>query len=708
MGCRLPGGIDSPDRLWEALLRGDDLVTEIPADRWDIDEYYDPEPGVPGRTDCKWGAYLDNVGDFDPEFFGIGEKEAIAIDPQHRLLLETSWEAMEHGGLTPNQMASRTGVFVGLVHTDYILVHADNQTFEGPYGNTGTNACFASGRVAYAMGLQGPAITVDTACSSGLTAIHLACRSLHDGESDIALAGGVYVMLEPRRFASGSALGMLSATGRCHAFDVSADGFVSGEGCVMLALKRLPDALADGDRILAVIRGTAANQDGHTVNIATPSRSAQVAAYREALDVAGVDPATVGMVEAHGPGTPVGDPIEYASLAEVYGNDGPCALASVKTNFGHTQSAAGALGLMKAVLALQHGVVPQNLHFTALPDKLAAIETNLFVPQEITPWPGADQETPRRAAVSSYGMTGTNVHAIVEQAPVPAPESGAPGDTPATPGIDGALLFALSASSQDALRQTAARLADWVDAQGPELAPADLAYTLARRRGHRPVRTAVLAATTAELTEALREVATGEPPYPPAVGQDDRGPVWVFSGQGSQWAGMGADLLATEPVFAATIAAIEPLIAAESGFSVTEAMTAPEVVTGIDRVQPTLFAMQVALAATMKSYGVAPGAVIGHSLGESAAAVVAGALCLEDWSARHLPAVGADDPYRRRRRHGIGGTACSTSAFGVDGARRQRRRGRGGGLPAVHRDRRGHPDGTRPGGRLGATRRAGP
>lgn len=630
MGCRLPGGIDSPDRLWEALLRGDDLVTEIPADRWDIDEYYDPEPGVPGRTDCKWGAYLDNVGDFDPEFFGIGEKEAIAIDPQHRLLLETSWEAMEHGGLTPNQMASRTGVFVGLVHTDYILVHADNQTFEGPYGNTGTNACFASGRVAYAMGLQGPAITVDTACSSGLTAIHLACRSLHDGESDIALAGGVYVMLEPRRFASGSALGMLSATGRCHAFDVSADGFVSGEGCVMLALKRLPDALADGDRILAVIRGTAANQDGHTVNIATPSRSAQVAAYREALDVAGVDPATVGMVEAHGPGTPVGDPIEYASLAEVYGNDGPCALASVKTNFGHTQSAAGALGLMKAVLALQHGVVPQNLHFTALPDKLAAIETNLFVPQEITPWPGADQETPRRAAVSSYGMTGTNVHAIVEQAPVPAPESGAPGDTPATPGIDGALLFALSASSQDALRQTAARLADWVDAQGPELAPADLAYTLARRRGHRPVRTAVLAATTAELTEALREVATGDPPYPPAVGQDDRGPVWVFSGQGSQWAGMGADLLATEPVFAATIAAIEPLIAAESGFSVTEAMTAPEVVTGIDRVQPTLFAMQVALAATMKSYGVAPGAVIGHSLGESAAAVVAGALCLED------------------------------------------------------------------------------
>ncbi|WP_407938699.1 sulfolipid-1 biosynthesis phthioceranic/hydroxyphthioceranic acid synthase [Mycobacterium lacus] len=625
MACRLPGGIDSPDRFWEALLRGDDLVTEIPPDRWDIDEYYDPEPAVPGRTDCKWGAFLDNVGNFDAEFFGIGEKEATAIDPQHRLLLETSWEAMEHSGLTPDLMAPRTGVFVGLVHTDYLLVHADSHSFEGPYGNTGTNACFASGRVAYAMGLHGPAVTLDTACSSGLYAIHLACRSLNDGESDIALAGGVYVMLEPRRFASGSALGMLSATGRCHAFDVAADGFVSGEGCVMLAFKRLPDALADGDRILAVIRGTAANQDGHTVNIATPSVDAQVAVYRAALAAAGVDAGTVGMVEAHGPGTPVGDPIEYASLAEVYGVDGPCALASVKTNFGHTQSAAGALGLMKAVLALQHAVVPQNLHFTALPDQFAEIETNLFVPQEVTPWPTTDHQAPRRAAVSSYGMTGTNVHAIVEQAPE---QTRAAAQT--TTGVEGALLFALSSSSEDALRQTAARLADWVDAQGPDLSASDLAYTLARRRGHRPVRTAVLASSTTELTAALREVATGDTPYPPAAGHDDRGPVWVFSGQGSQWAAMGAELLTTEPVFAATVAEIEPLIAAESGFSVTEAMTAPEVVTGIERVQPTLFAMQVALAATMKSYGVQPGAVIGHSLGESAAAVVAGALSLAD------------------------------------------------------------------------------
>ncbi|MCV7196595.1 sulfolipid-1 biosynthesis phthioceranic/hydroxyphthioceranic acid synthase [Mycobacterium angelicum] len=627
MGCRLPGGIESPDQLWEALLRGDDLVTEVPPDRWDVDEYYDPEPGVPGRTVCRWGAFLDNVADFDAEFFGITEKEATAMDPQHRLLLESAWEAIEHGGLAPDTMGGlRAGVFMGLMHDDYQFVHADAQALEGPYGYMGNSFAMGSGRISYALGLHGPAITVDTACSSGLTAIHLACRSLHDGESDVALAGGASVMFEPRKSASGSAIGMLSPTGRCHAFDVAADGFVAGEGCVVVLLKRLPDALADGDRILAVVRGTAANQDGHTVNVVTPSRPAQVEAYRAALAAADVDPTTVGMVEAHGPGTPVGDPIEYASLAEVYGTDGPCALASVKTNFGHTQSAAGALGLMKAVLSLQHGVVPQNLHFSQLPDEFAEIKTNLFVPQEVTPWPATAENQPRRAAVSSYGFSGTNVHAVLEQ----APDTAAPATEDTAAGLEGALVFPLSSSSPEGLAESAARLADWVDAQGTDLATSDLAYTLARRRGHRRVRTAVLAATAPELSNALREVAEGETPYLPAVGHDDRGPVWVFSGQGSQWAAMGADLLANEPVFAATIATLEPLIAAESGFSVTEALSAPEVVTGIDRVQPTLFAVQVALAATMKSYGVQPGAVIGHSMGESAAAVVAGALSLED------------------------------------------------------------------------------
>ncbi|OCB07368.1 polyketide synthase [Mycolicibacterium porcinum] len=627
MSCRLPGGIDSPERLWESLLRGDDLVTEVPPDRWDADEYYDPEPGVPGRSVSKWGAFLDDVAGFDAEFFGINERESAALDPQHRLLLETSWEAMEHAGLTREALDdSLTGVFVGLTHADYQMLAADAQALEAAYGFSGNNFSLASGRIAYALGVHGPALTVDTACSSGLTAIHLACRSLHEGESDLALAGGATLALDPRKFASGSAEGMLSATGRCHAFDAAADGFVGAEGCVMVLLKRLPDAVRDGDRILAVIRGTAANQDGHTVNIATPSDSAQTAVYRAALAAAGVDPGTVGMIEAHGTGTPVGDPIEYSSLSKVYGLDGPCALGSVKTNMGHAQAASGAIGLMKAVLAVQHGAVPRNLHFTRLPDKLAAIRTNLFVPQETTPW-CTNGHHPRRAAVSSYGLSGTNVHAILEQAPVPAPEP-VTADAP-SPSATAPLLFALSSTSADELRHTAGRLADWVQEHEDASLP-DLAYTLTRRRVHRPVRTAVGASSRGELISALREVADGDTPYEAAVGRDDRGPVWVFSGQGSQWAGMGAELLATEPVFAATVAQAEPIIAAESGFSVTEAISAPEVVTGQDRLQPTLFTMQVAMAATMQAQGVRPGAVIGHSLGEGAAAVVAGALSLED------------------------------------------------------------------------------
>ena len=635
MSCRLPGGIDSPEQLWEGLLRGDDYVTKVPADRWDADEYYDPEPGVPGRSVSKWGAFIDDVAGFDAEFFGISEREATAIDPQHRLLLETSWEAVEHAGIDPTSLSgSLAGVFVGMTHGDYQLLAADARSLEGPYGFTGNNYSLASGRVAYMLGVHGPAYTVDSACSSSLLAIHMACRSLHDGESDLALAGGVSISLEPRKMASGSAQGMLSPTGHCHAFDVAADGFVSGEACVMFLMKRLDDAVRDGDRILAVVRGSAANQDGHTVNIATPSRDAQVAVYQAALAQAELDGSSIGYVEAHGTGTPVGDPIEFTSLAQVYGTTGPCVLGSAKTNFGHSQSASGALGMMKAILALQHGVVPQNIHFTELPEDLARVDTGLAVPEAATPWP-VKGDHPRRAAVSSYGLSGTNVHAVVEQAPQDHAPRTVAEDGEAAAALSGALLFPLSATSADELRASAGRLADWVagrvDGDGIESADlADLAYTLARRRAHRPVRTSALAATGHELVKALREIADGDAPYQSAVAKDDRGPVWVFSGQGSQWAGMGAALLASEPAFAAKVAEIEPLIARESNFSVTAAMSAPETVTGIDRVQPTVFAVQVALAATMASYGVKPGAVIGHSMGEAAAAAVAGALSLDD------------------------------------------------------------------------------
>lgn len=626
MACRLPGGIDSPQSFWDALLRGADLVTEIPADRWDADEYYDPELGVPGRSVSRWGAFLDDVSGFDPDFFGINEREALAMDPQHRILLETCWEAVEQAGYPPASMAgSATGVFMGMSHDDYALLTSAAGMFDQAYAFTGTPFSMASGRISHALGLQGPSLSVDTACSSGLTAVHIACRSLHDGESDMALAGGVTVMLDPRKYASASGQGMLSPTGRCHPFDTAADGFVRAEGCGIVLLKRHCDAVRDGDRVLAVIKGTASNQDGRTGNILTPSSTAQVAAFRSALATAGIEPETVGMVEAHGTGTPVGDTIEFGSLSQVYGVQGRCALTSVKSNVGHAESAAGILGLMKAVLSVYHGVVPQNLHFNQLPEKLAAIDTNLFVPVQTTPWSGEAQAL-RRAAVSSYGMSGTNVHVIIEQ----APES---GSTTSYSTIPSAFIVPVSATSSEELRRTCSRLADWVEIPENFSAPnilTDLSYTLARRRGYRPVRTAVIAQNHTEAVQRLRDIATGDDPFVPAAGHDDHGPVWIFSGQGSQWAGMGSELLATEPVFAATIAEIEPLIAAESGFSVTEAMTAENTVTGIDRIQPTLFAMQVGMAAVMSSRGVRPGAVIGHSLGEVAAAVVSGALSLAD------------------------------------------------------------------------------
>ncbi len=529
MGCRLPGGIDSPELLWQSVLRGDDLITEIPPERWDADEYYDPELGVPGRSVSRWGGFLDDVAGFDAAFFGFGEREAAAIDPQHRLLLETAWEAVEHAGLAPRSLAgSRTGVFVGLAHDDYALTVGEAGALQDAYGFTGTAFSMGSGRISYALGLKGPAITVDTACSSGLVTVHMACRSLDQGESDMALAGGCMVMLQPAVTSSASAQGMLSPTGRCHPFDVAADGFVRSEGCAVVLLKRLPDALRDGDQILAVVRGTASNQDGRTENIVTPSADAQEAVYRAALAAAGVDADTIGVVEAHGTGTPVGDPIEFTSLARVYGSAAGkrCALGSVKSNVGHTESAAGTVGLIKAVLSVQHGKVPAMAHFAQLPEELQHVDTGLFVPQEVSTWPF--NHTPRRAAVSSFGMSGTNVHAIVEQAPEAVTRS---EDAPAGSAAD-SLVFPLSATSVDELRHSALRLAGWVEDHADELTPQDLAYTLARRRAHRSVRTAVMAASLADLARELRAVGESETPYPPAVGQDDRGPVWVFSGPG--------------------------------------------------------------------------------------------------------------------------------------------------------------------------------
>ncbi|WP_262702314.1 MULTISPECIES: type I polyketide synthase [Streptomyces] len=633
MGCRLPGDTDSPAALWRLLADGRDAVGEPPAERaalWAADPTTTARPASPPPVR---GGYLRDVSGFDADFFGVSGREADVLDPQHRLLLEVAWEALEHAGMPPGRLGSTaTGVFAGISYNDY-MNRLDRRPREREVeGSVLTNGhCVATGRISYLLGLHGPSVALDTACSSSLVAIHLAAQALRAGECELALAGGVTLMFEPRTTRSFDQMGMLSHTGHCHTFDAAADGFVRGEGCGIVVVKRLTDALRDGDRILAVLRGSAVNQDGHSDGLAAPSAAAQRALYEEALGRAGVDPADVGMVEAHGTGTPVGDPVEFTSLAQVYGTGRDrCALASVKTNLGHLEPAAGVTGLIKAVLCLGHGQIPPNLHFTRWNPAIAAEGTRFFIPRELTPWPV--RTGPRLAAVSSFGFSGTNAHLVLEQPPAPAPRPTPPRPRPATRAVP--QVFLVPAGSPAVLPGAARRMADWLEGDGADTPLRDIAHTLALRRGAGRGRLGVITASRAELVDSLRAFADGRA-HPAvvsgAVGAAvSRRPIWVFSGQGSQWPGMGRRLLETEPVFAEALAEADALIAAESGFSVLDIVRRGAPVTGCDRVQPVLFALQTALAATWRAHGVEPAGVIGHSMGEVAAAVVAGALSLAD------------------------------------------------------------------------------
>ncbi|MET9645225.1 SDR family NAD(P)-dependent oxidoreductase [Streptomyces syringium] len=629
IGCRFPGGVDSAETFWQMLAQGRDVVTEVPPERWDVRSVYDPEPGVPGKTQSRWGAFLDDVSGFEPEFFGLTDRESALIDPQFRLLLETSCEALEHAGLAPHGLrGSATAVMVGCSYEDYMDMMDFDRGLRSPdaaHAIIGTTRFTASSRIAYLLDLRGPAVTLDTACSSALVAVHLAAQSLRSGEADLALAGGVMLSLQAKNTLVFSTLGVLSPQGRCRAFSADGNGYVRGEGCGMVALKRLPDALAEGNRVLAVLRETGANNNGRSDTMLSPSVEGQQALQEQVLGRSGTDPARVALVETHGPGTEVGDPIEYAALRAAYGAAGaPCALGSVKTNIGHCETASGVAGLIKAVLAVQHGRIPANLHFAAWNPEIQADKSRFYVPTRLTPWP--DVEGPRIAAVSSYGMSGTNAHVLVEQAPEAV--------RPTARGVsDTVRLYPLSAGSEQALATTAGRLAQWLEAGGTGRALRDVAHTLACRREHRTTRAVVAARDRAELVQGLRRLAAGKVGARVWTGtarRQSRGPVWVFSGQGSQWAGMGRALLAGEPAFAAVVKELEPVVRAESGFSVREALAADAVVTGFATVQPTLFTMQVALAAAWRAHGVEPAAVIGHSVGEAAAAVVAGALSPAD------------------------------------------------------------------------------
>ncbi len=421
MGCRFPGGANNPESLWRMLRNATDCIREVPRDRWDINEFFDPNPDAPGKMSTRWAGFLDEVGQFDADFFGISPREAASLDPQQRLFLEVCWEALENGGQSPEKLqGSSTGVFLGIASNDYAQLQMQ---FGDPaqidaYLATGTCHSVAAGRVSYTLGLQGPSIAIDTACSSSLVAVHLACQSLRLGECRMALTGGVNVILAPELLINFSRSHMMAADGRCKTFDASADGFVRAEGCGVLLLKRLVDASTDGDNILAVIRGTAVNQDGRSSGLTVPNGSAQQEVIRSALRNASVDPREVGYVETHGTGTSLGDPIEVHALNAVYGEgrlrENPLALGSIKTNVGHLETAAGVAGLMKTVLILMHGEIPPHLHLKNLNPHIAWNDMAVSIPTVCTPWQANSGR--RIAAVSSFGFSGTNSHIVVESA----------------------------------------------------------------------------------------------------------------------------------------------------------------------------------------------------------------------------------------------------------------------------------------------------
>ncbi|NUQ95550.1 MAG: SDR family NAD(P)-dependent oxidoreductase [Streptomyces sp.] len=622
--CRLPGAVGSPQELWRLVAEGRDAVGPFPAGRWDVESLYDPDPEAPGKSYAREGGFLDDIDSFDAAFFGITPKEAEAMDPQQRLLLETAWESVERAGIVPAELAgSTTGVYVGMFAGDY-LAGSRLDELDG-YVGTGSALSVASGRLAYTLGLNGPALTVDTACSSSLVAVHLAAQALRSGECDLALAGGVTLMVTPQTFVEFSRLRGLSPTGRCRSFSDAADGAVWAEGAGMVVLKRLSDARRDGDEVLAVLRGTAVNQDGRSQGLSAPNGPAQEQVIRRALDMSGLAPVDIDYVEAHGTGTTLGDPIEANALAEVFGASRPAGrplyLGSLKSNIGHAQAASGVAGLIKVIQSLRHGMLPRTLHADTPSRHVDWADSGLHVLREAVAWPAGERL--RRAGVSAFGISGTNAHVIVEEAP--------PVDTPAAKDrpAPSKRLFVLSARTEEAVRGQAARLAEHLTG---DTALPDVAHTLARHRSHFERRTALVAGDRDELLAELQELAGGRRPVA-AHREEPSGKVaFVFAGHGGQWPGMGVQLMSDSDAFREELARVDEAVRREAGWSVLDVLRAPEALAPLGRteyLQPTLFAVNAALAAAWRALGVAPDAVVGHSLGEIAAAYSAGALTLE-------------------------------------------------------------------------------
>ncbi|MFE3560272.1 SDR family NAD(P)-dependent oxidoreductase [Streptomyces sp. NPDC059193] len=630
MACRLPGGVAGPEDLWRLVSEGRDAVSFFPDDRgWDLDGLFDPDPDSAGTSYTSKGGFLHDAAQFDAGFFGISPREALAMDPQQRLLLETSWEALEGAGIDPVSLkGTDVGVFSGVSGQGY-GVGADAPELEG-FAVTGSVSSVASGRVSYVLGLEGPAVTVDTACSSSLVAMHLAAQALRQGECSMALAGGAMVMASPGGFTAFSRQRGLAGDGRCKAYADGADGTVLSEGVGVVLLERLSVARERGHRVLAVLRGSAVNQDGASNGLTAPNGPSQQRVIRKALDSAGLAPSDVDVVEGHGTGTALGDPIEAQALLATYGRDRnpeqPLWLGSLKSNIGHSQAAAGVAGVIKMVQALRHGVMPPTLHVAEPTTQVDWSEGGIELLTEARDWPRGGR--PRRAAVSSFGISGTNAHLILEEAPA---EAAAEAQAPA-----GVVPLVVSARSAGSLAGQAERLAAFIDG-ADAVSPADVAGALVSDRTVFGERAVVVADSAAEALPGLRALARGENAPGVVVGSDGPGApgkvVWVFPGQGSQWAGMGRELLDSSPVFAERIAecaaALEPWV----DWSLTAVLrgeTAPELMEWVDVLQPASFAVMVGLAAVWESVGVTPDAVLGHSQGEIAAACVAGALSLQD------------------------------------------------------------------------------
>lgn len=613
IGCRFPGSANSADALWELLLAGTDAVTEVPPDRWDVDALYDPDPAAVGKMYTRWGGFVDHIQTFDHAFFGITPREARNMDPQQRMLLEVSWEALEHAGIPPSALeGSSASVFVGICSTDY-----SHRTVVEPinaYSGTGTAFSVAAGRISYTLGLRGPCMAVDTACSSSLVAVHQACRALEGGESSLAIVAGVNAILTPKSHIFFSTLRAMSPVGQCKTFDAAADGYVRAEGCGVVILKRLDDARRDGDRVLAVIRGTAVNQDGRSNGLTAPNGLAQEDVMRTALARAGLAPADIDYVEAHGTGTPLGDPIELQAIGAVHRgrSNGSVKVGSLKTQIGHTEGAAGIAGLIKAALIAERGVIPANLHFHQPTPHVPWSELPVEVVTSVR-----RLERARMLAINSFGFGGTNAHVVVEPAPV-SPLRSQALERPAHP-------IVVSGRSEQALVDNLTRLAAALG-EHDDASLADIAHTLAAGREHHDRRVAFMAADLETARQRLEELAHAPTPAeaPPRV-------ALLFTGQGSQYAGMGRELYETHPRFRAVIDEVathlDPLLdrPLRSLLFDGEAELSDTL-----HAQPTLFAIELATASLWREWGVEPELVLGHSLGELAAACFAGMLSLAD------------------------------------------------------------------------------